>query len=189
MKVVTTLLSAAILGGAVAAYAHGGDDRDGFWGPFLDTKAQEIRIGYRLAPVSLNTRGKSVRLVGLGSYIVNAQGGCNDCHTYPSFAPGGDPYRGQPEVVNGTQYLSGGRLFGPFKAPNLTPDAYGRPAGLTFEDFKEVLRTGRDPDGSGRILQVMPWPAYGKMTDLDLRAIYEFLRAVPSLPNNPSPGP
>jgi hypothetical protein len=38
---------------------------------------------------------------------------------------------------------------------------------------------GRDPhetnpDGSLYIPQVMPWPVYGSMTDLDLRAIYEY---------------
>jgi hypothetical protein len=38
-------------------------------------------------------------------------------------------------------------------------------------------------------LQVMPWPVYGKMSDRDLRAIYEYLRAIPSLPDNPNPGP
>jgi len=74
--------------------------------------------------------------------------------------------------VNGEQFLSG-----------------GRPGGLTFAEFKEVFRTGKDPDGSGRLLQVMPWPAYGNMTDGDLRAIYEYLRAIPSLPDNPTPGP
>jgi len=26
----------------------------------------------------------------------------------------------------------------------------------------------------------MPWPVYGKMTDRDLRAVYEFLSAIPS---------
>jgi hypothetical protein len=26
----------------------------------------------------------------------------------------------------------------------------------------------------------MPWPFYAKMTDIDLRAIYEYLRAIPS---------
>jgi hypothetical protein len=35
----------------------------------------------------------------------------------------------------------------------------------------------------------MPWPVIGKMTDLDLRAVYEYLRAIPKLPDNPSPGP
>ncbi|HEU5134948.1 MAG TPA: hypothetical protein VFU13_07375 [Steroidobacteraceae bacterium] len=59
-------------------------------------------------------------------------------------------------------------------------------AGLTFEEFEHLLRTGED---QGRILQVMPWNVYGKMTRLDLRAIYEYLSAIPSLPDNPEPGP
>jgi len=189
MAIPLCLVSAAVAGGAMVANAHDNDDRDFGWGRLLDSKFQEIRIGFQIAPVTLNTRGKSVRLVGLGSYIVNAQGGCNDCHTHPSYAPGGNPHLGEPEVINAAQYLSGGTLFGPFKSANITPDAYGRPAGLTFDEFKAVIRTGRDPDGSGRILQVMPWPVYSKMTDLDLRAVYEYLRAIPSLPDNPSPGP
>ncbi len=163
-------------------------------GEELDAKTSEIRIGLNIAPVALNLRGKNRQLVGLGSYIVNAQGSCNDCHTHPNFSPGGDPFRGQPEAINAAQYLSGGRLFGPFKSKNLTPDAFGKPAGLTYAQFSTLLRTGRDPDELGpnglpRILQVMPWPVIGKMTDLDLRAIYEYLRAIPALPDNPSPGP
>lgn len=43
--------------------------------------------------------------------------------------------------------------------------------------------------GRPQILQVMPWPAFGKKTDRDLEAIYEYLSAIPSLPNNPYPGP
>jgi hypothetical protein len=68
---------------------------------------------------------------------------------------------------------------------NLTPCADGKPAGLTFEEFVRVMRTGvdlkdglYDPPGTP-ILQVMPWPVFGKMTRCDLRAIYEFLRAIP----------
>jgi hypothetical protein len=49
-----------------------------------DSESARIKVGYRIAPVALNLRGKNRALVGLGSYIVNAQGGCNDCHTYPS---------------------------------------------------------------------------------------------------------
>jgi hypothetical protein len=187
MAIPLCLLSAVAF--TMGASAHDNNDRDFGWGHLLDTKFQEIRIGFRIAPVPLNVRGKSARLVGLGSYIVNAQGGCNDCHTHPSYAEGGNPHLGEPEVVNMEQYLTGGTQFGPFTSPNITPDEDGRPAGLTFEEFKAVIRTGRDPDGSGRILQVMPWPVYSKMTDLDLRAIYEYLRAIPSRPDNPSPGP
>lgn len=184
-----SLISTVLLTGANAIRAdeqRGGDD--------LDANQAKIRVGYAISPVALNTQGKDRRLVGLGSYLVNTSG-CNDCHTHPNYAPGGDPYAGQPEMINAAEFLSGGRTFGPVTvSKNLTPDASGRPAGFTFQQFKKLLRTGRDPDelgpdGQPRILQVMPWPAYGKMTDLDLRAIYEYLRAIPSLPDNPAPGP
>jgi len=39
------------------------------------------------------------------------------------------------------------------------------------------------------LLQVMPWPLYRWKTDRELSAMYEYLRAIPPLLNNPSPGP
>ena len=134
---------------------------------------------------------RTARLVGLGSYLVNTTG-CNDCHTHPAYAPGGDPFARQPEQINAAQYLAGGRTFppSPFVSANITPDFAGLPAGLTREEFIQTLRTGHNPkDPPGEILQIMPWPVFGKKTDRDLSAIYEFLRAIPSLPNNPNPGP
>lgn len=67
--------------------------------------------------------------VGLGSYIVNAQGGCGDCHTFPPCAPGDNPFLGEPERMDSARYRAGGTPFGPgIVASNLTPDASGRPA-------------------------------------------------------------
>jgi hypothetical protein len=151
----------------------------------------QIKRGFEIVPagVSLNLAGKNRALVGLGSYIVNS-GGCNDCHTRPSYAPGGNPFKGEPEMVNAAQYLSGGGIFGPFVSANLTPDYAGRPAGLTLEGFFEVMRKGHNPkDPPGVIVQVMPWPVFGKKTDHDLKAVYEYLRSIPSLPDNPHPQP
>jgi hypothetical protein len=151
----------------------------------------QIRRGHDIVPpgVKLNLQGKDRALVYLGSYIVNTSG-CIDCHSHPTYAPGGDPFLGQPEVVNATEYLSGGRQFGPITAANITPDYAGKPAGLTRQQFIQTLRTGHNPkDPPGEILQVMPWPVFAKKTDLDLAAIYEYLRAIPSLPDNPHPGP
>jgi hypothetical protein len=151
----------------------------------------KIQQGYAINPVPLNLEGKNRALVGLGSYIVNS-GGCNDCHTHPSYLPGHNPFLGQPELINVPQYLSGGRTFppSPFVSSNITPDATGKPAGLTFEQFKETMRTGHNPlDPPGSLLQVMPWTVFGKKTDGDLRAVYEYLSAIPSLPDNPHPGP
>lgn len=177
------LAAAVTLSLSLSASALAGDD---------DNSESQIKRGREIVPmgVQLNLAGKNRALVYLGSYIVNT-GGCNDCHTHPSYLPGGDPFRGQqPEVINAQQYLTGGTQFGPFTSANLTPDSAGRPAGLTLKDFITTLRTGHNPnDPPGEILQVMPWPVFAKKTDRDLKAIYEYLRALPSLPDNPNPGP
>ena len=155
-----------------------------------DLAEREIRRiikGYAIAPVPLNLSGKDLLLVGLGSYIVNAQGGCNDCHTNPSFAPGGNPFLGQPKRINVDRYMAGGTPFGPGGpvSRNLTPRSNGRPANRTFPQFLEAIRKGRDFREPGELLQVMPWPVYQDMNERDIRAIYEYLRAIPSLPSVP----
>jgi hypothetical protein len=166
-----------LAGGFTAVYADNDHDED-------NNRDSRVRIGRDIAPVPLDLRGKNRNLVWKGSYLINAGGGCNDCHTFPSFAAGGDPFAGQFPIINSAKYLAGGAPFGPtLKSKNLTPNANGLPAGLTYAQFETVLRTGRD-DEDGHILQVMPWPVYGKLADQDLRAIYEYLRAIPSLPNN-----
>jgi len=143
-----------------------------------DPDPELIRRGYQISPVPLKLRGRNRDLVGLGSYIVNAQGGCNDCHTNPSYEPGGNPFEGEPERINTENYLAGGTAFGPFVSRNITPDASGKPAGLTFQEFRSVMRRGRH-DADEPLLQVMPWPVYRHMTDRDLKAIYEYLSAIP----------
>jgi hypothetical protein len=160
-----------------------------------------IQRGFAIAPVTLNLTGKNRALVGLGSYLVNAAGDCNGCHAGPAgqYAEGGDPFLGQPQVVNPAAYLAGGTpLFGPVFIPrNLTPDKTGRPeGGASFEQFLSVMRTGVDPHRAhpefGPLLQVMPWPTFQNMTDRDLSAIYEYLSAIPCIegdPGLPNPRP
>ncbi|MFC5551489.1 hypothetical protein [Massilia aerilata] len=188
-KTATALGLAAAVLAAVSVSAHDNANdkgRNDSYGEHL------VKLGYALVPpgVKLNLQGKNRALVGLGSYVVNTSG-CIDCHSHPSYAPGGDPFLGQPEVINAPEYLSGGRQFGPkLTAPNITPDYAGRPAGLTRQQFIQTLRTGHNPkDPPGEILQVMPWPTFGKKSDVDLAAMYEYLRAIPSLPDNTHPGP
>jgi len=155
-----------------------------------DEGALEVQIGFSIAPVKLNLKDKDPELVGLGSYIVNAQGGCNDCHTCPSYAPGHNPFPppifgvGGDGQINAATYLAGGVDFGPpgnvVTSANLTPDpATGRPEGLTLEQFEIAIRTGHDPVRNEN-LAVMPWPIYRHMTGRDLDAIYAFLSAIPS---------
>jgi hypothetical protein len=150
-----------------------------------ENEANEIRIGFEISPVRPNLRGKDPDLVGLGSYIVNAQSVCSDCHTCPPFAPGHDPFEGgDGKKINAVNYLAGGTFFGvgpygPIISRNITPDGSGKPAGLNFQQFKHVLRTGDDPDNPAHKLLVMPWPYFRNMTDHDIRAIYEYLRSIP----------
>jgi hypothetical protein len=136
---------------------------------------------------------------------------CHSADPSTEYAPGGNPYfKGSPpKVVNQATYLGGGRNFGSLIpgtpaiiSRNLTPDRSGKPAGgLSLAEFREVLRTGVDLDHlhpncsatvtsncfpaaqpfDGNLLQVMPWPILQSFTDLDILAIYEYLRAVPCI--------
>ena len=105
----------------------------------------QIRVGYKIIAEifpkgvkNLNIAGKDRELVGLGSYLVNTTG-CNDCHTYPNWAKGGNPFLGEKEQINTERYLSGGRFFGPIKSANITPDLSGNPAGLDRREFLKRL--------------------------------------------------
>lgn len=158
-----------------------------------DNQNSRIIRGFQIAPVPLNLGGRSAASVGLGSYLVNSVGGCYWCHTQPANLDGGDPFLGQRELVNTARYMAGGREFGPFISRNLTPNAQGLPAGLTQSQFLAVLRTGVDLKNRhpalSPLLQVMPWPEAGKMTEQDLNAIYEYLQSIPRLPSTPpTPG-
>src|ERR1019366_4999166 len=90
---------------------------------------ERVKIGLAITPVKLNLKGKDRDLVGLGSYIVNAQASCNDCHTLSAQAEysfPGIPYFGQkPTIVNPAVYLGGGNDFGPVAGPG-TPDIISR---------------------------------------------------------------
>jgi hypothetical protein len=87
---------------------------------------------------------------------------------------------------------------------NLTPTPKtGLPEGdHTFVEFLEIFRTGKDFDllhptctgapnpgcipkpFDGNLLQIMPWPNFKDLTDHDIRAIYEYLKAVPCIQGN-----
>jgi len=131
-----------------------------------NTSQDEVEIGLKIAPVPLNLTGKDRNLVGLGSFIVNAQADCNGCHTSDpanEYKDPGNPYFNQhPTVVNTANYLAGGQNFGSVGAGifngktgagpdivtrNLTPDYTGLPeGGHTFADFYTIMKTGHDFD-------------------------------------------
>jgi hypothetical protein len=141
--------------------------------------------------------------------------GCHSVPQF-TYANGGNPYfkGNQPKVVNQATYLSGGQDFGQLipgtpniVSRNLTPDKTGKPAGgRSWPEFREILRTGVDLDHlhpncsatvssdcfpaqqpfNGDLLQIMPWPAFQNLTDHELRAVYEYLSAVPCIAGPPT---
>jgi mono/diheme cytochrome c family protein len=208
-SIFVTALAGTLIGSHRAG-AQGDDDHDASF--------SRIRQGFDIAPVELDLQGKNPALVGLGSYLVNAVGACNVCHTAGGgmqFAPGGNPFQGQEKKYNLATYLAGGRDMGTLPgggahiiSRNLTPDKTGRPAGgLTFPEFVQIMRTGVDldqlhptcsgaitpscvpPPADGQLLQLMPWFAFQDMSDEDLRAMYEYLSAIPCNPGPPAPSP
>jgi hypothetical protein len=150
----------------------------------LTPEVRELQ-GFAIAPVPLNLDGRDVALVGLGSYLVNGGGYCYSCHTQSPWAEGGNPFLGQPAKINAKGYLGGGAKFGTITSRNLTPepDSDNLPAGMELDEFIDIMRTGVDSDQKhpqiSPLLQVMPWPSYSRMTDFELRAIYEYLSAIP----------
>jgi hypothetical protein len=141
--------------------------------------------------------------------------GCYSAGPETEYVFGGIPYfRGQgTKAVNPSTYLGGGRSFGQLAGPgspeiisrNLTPDKTGMPAGgRPFAEFLQILRTGIDLDNAhpncssiattncfpppwdGTRLQVMPWPQYQDLTLFDIRAIYEYLSAIPCVEGPPT---
>jgi len=124
-----------------------------------DSDQNLAQIGLSIAPVNLNLIGKDPTLVGLGSYIVNAQADCNGCHTsspadseFGSSSNSNNPYllfpNHAPWKTQAQYYLGGGQNFGPagpgissgpyaagpgtgplIITRNLTPDYTGLPEG------------------------------------------------------------
>lgn len=158
---------------------------------------RDAQQGKKIAPVPLNVQKKSAQRVYLGSYLVNGQGGCNSCHTCPSYkgtnpdTVGGNGLGApdNPGPINTANYLAGGTPFPgrgkPFQgttltSANLTPDSSGKPGGMTFEDFQNAMVNGEVSSKPGHILLVMPWPVFRHLYQNDLRAIYEYLKAIPS---------
>jgi hypothetical protein len=62
-----------------------------------------------------------------------------------------------------------------FVTPNLTPDPETSPIGRWSEDtFMARFRRSQQVPGTP-----MPWGAFARLTDDDLRALYRYLRSLP----------
>jgi mono/diheme cytochrome c family protein len=76
--------------------------------------------------------------------------------------------------------LSGGKLAGDPDMPivaNLTPHETGLKT-WNESDLIRAIREGKRKEGT-EISRMMPWQAYGRMTDTELKAVWAYLQTVP----------
>lgn len=98
-------------------------------------------------------------LIAKGQYLADA-GDCTACHT----AKGGKPFAGGLPIASpiGTLYSS-----------NITPDPKTGIGGYSLDDFDRALRHGIAANGKS-LYPAMPYPAYARISDDDLRALYAY---------------
>ncbi len=107
------------------------------------------------APISPVSAPPKAATQAYGEYIASF-GACQDCHG-PNLAGNAPPPA-------------------PPGAPNLTVIM----PHWSKEDFFQAMRTGVDPSGH-QISPLMPWKTIGKLDDVELEALYEYLHALPPI--------
>ncbi len=135
-------------------------------------------------PVGPSSPPPKVAPVGLsverGRYLAEAVSLCWACHTERDQNTG---------ALTGPRFGGSRRLDDDFDTtrrwapPNITADKEtGRLGQMTEDQFVARLRQGRVLPGSP-----MPWQAFGRMTDDDLRSIYRYLTSLPPVHNDVGP--
>ena len=91
--------------------------------------------------------------------------GCTHCHT-----------------ADGGETLAGGRPlptpFGTFFTPNISAHESAGIGRWSREDFRRALKAGESPAGHA-YFPAFPYPAYARLTDADVDAIYDHIFTLP----------
>lgn len=127
-------------------------------------------------------------LIKRGEYILTAIQGCG-CHTqekpdgskdmnwHLAGAPSRPPPKGPPANVGWTN-----PRWKKLYAKNITPDPETGIGKWSEADFILAMRSGKTPDG--KILDpFMPWHAFQGITDLDLKAMWAYLKTIKPVKN------
>lgn len=148
--------------------------------PFPLNLIQKFQTQPLEGPVAAVTPGETA---AYGRYLISVAG-CAGCHTGPQ----GEPFAGGQEFHGPS---------GVERAANLTPDVKTGLGAITKAQFIAIFRTQDEliRRGTAQVNHVvMPWSAFGGMSDADLGAIWTALREVPPVSHavqqaGPGPGP
>lgn len=144
-------------------------------------------------------------LIKRGAYLVSISG-CDDCHTPKKMGPQGPepdmdrrlsgynmnvPFPSvDTNIIKSGWAMVNGDLTGwagPWGASfsaNITSDETGI-GNWTEEQFEKALRQGKwkGMDGNRMLLPPMPWQNFSHYTDMDVKAIYAFLKTTKPVKN------
>jgi mono/diheme cytochrome c family protein len=105
-----------------------------------------------------------------GAYVAEAVATCAACHTARSKTDGSFT---SPRYSGGGEFEVEGEPDKVWVSPNLTPAASGWIAQWTEDQF-----VGRFRSAVAQPKTPMPWRLYSRMSEVDLRAIYRYLRTL-----------
>jgi len=106
-----------------------------------------------------------------GAYLVTAVANCAGCHTLRSMVTGA--YTG-PRLAGGSPMEAADNAHTKLVPPDITANpGTGRAAVWTEDEFVARFRAGVRIPGSP-----MPWQAFRRITDADVRAIYRYLQSI-----------
>lgn len=113
-----------------------------------------------------------------GKYLANYISNCRGCHTNRSLITGA--YTG-PDFAGGLKFEAADGSY--FVTPNLTPDKEtGKITGWSQQQFIDRFRLQKIIKTSD-----MPWDQFRKMSDDDLKAIFNYLQSLQPVKNNTGP--
>jgi mono/diheme cytochrome c family protein len=117
-------------------------------------------------------------LANRGAYLARAAD-CMSCHTSDEKRP----YAGGLALKS---------AYGDIYSSNITSDPQNGIGTWTLADFDRALRQGVRKDGT-LLYPAMPYTSYTKLSDEDVRALFEFVRTIPpqsgAIPKNTLPFP
>jgi mono/diheme cytochrome c family protein len=111
-----------------------------------------------------------------GKYLAYSVANCYGCHTNRDMTGAfiGEPFSGGMKMES---FVDPDKYY--FITPNLTPDSTGRMFGWSQAMFINRFRQGKVLPGSH-----MPWGPFSRMSDEELKAIYNFLNSVKPVKNH-----
>lgn len=133
-------------------------------------------------------------------------GGCHDCHSPKTMTPQGPeanmalmlsghpesdvitaPFKQEPGskwTTHTNDHLTAwSGAWGVSYAANLTPDDNTGIGIWTEDQFLTAIKQGKHMGAGRPILPPMPWNWYGQLPDEDLKAMFAYLKSIPSISN------